>query len=397
MPVPIEQRCPHAKKCGGCQLQNLTYPEQLAMKHRVCIGLLGRYGRVAPVLGMADPTHYRAKVQAAFGVQRGRAVCGIYQSATHNIVPVDECRIEDAACDGVVRSVRKILTEMRLPAFDERRGTGLLRHVLVRRAFGTGEMLVVLVTAAPIFPARQKFVAKLLEAHPEITTVVQNVNGKFTPMVLGDEERVLFGPGFITETLCGLRFRISARSFFQVNPVQTEVLYRTALDFAHLTGAETVVDAYCGTGTIGLAAAGRAKEVLGVELNPDAVRDARQNAKENGIRNARFVCGDSTAFLGALAQERGRCDVLFLDPPRAGSTPQFLKAAAKLAPERIVYISCNPETLARDLKLLVERGYRAEKIQPVDMFPFTKHIECVVGMVKKKTDAGRAADANKNT
>ncbi len=381
MPVPVNERCPHAKKCGGCQLQNLTYEEQLAMKYRMCIGLLGRYGRVAPVLGMADPLHYRAKVQAAFGMRQGKVVSGIYQSATHNIVPTDDCMIEDAACSAIVRGVRRLLIEMKLPAYDERRGRGLLRHVLVRRAFGTGEILTVLVTATPEFPGRAKFVEKLTALFPEITTVVQNVNGRFTSMVLGEEERVLFGSGYITEALCGLRFRISSRSFFQVNPVQTETLYRTALDFARLTGKETVLDAYCGTGTIGLAAAGQAGEVLGVELNAAAVRDARQNAKENGIRNARFVCADSTELLTELAKERARCDVLFLDPPRAGSTPQFLKAAAKLAPQRIVYISCNPETLARDLKLPVERGYRAEKIQPVDMFPFTKHVETVCGLV----------------
>ena len=374
-----ENRCPHSKKCGGCQLQNLSYKEQLAWKNRLCIRLLGRFCHVEPIIGMENPYHYRNKVQAAFGTTRaGRVISGIYQSSTHNIVAVDSCMTEDETADRIIVDIRKLLVDFKMTTYNEVTGRGFLRHVLVKRGFQTGEVMVVLVTGTPVFPAKNNFLRALLKLHPEITTVVQNVNDRFTSMLLGPNEKALYGPGYITDVLCGLKFRISAKSFYQINPVQTEVLYGKAMEFAALTGSETVIDAYCGIGTIGMIAAKTAGQVLGVEVNRDAVRDAISNAKLNGMQNIRFICADAGEFMIDMAENREPCDVLLMDPPRAGSDQAFLSSAVTLAPKRIVYVSCNPETLARDLTFLTKRGYRVQKIQPVDMFPHTNHVETVV-------------------
>ncbi len=371
--------CPLYKKCGGCQLQNLTYDEQLSFKQAKCIRHLKRFGHVEEILGMARPLHYRNKVQAAFGTTRGgKIISGVYQSSSHNIVCVDDCMLEDETADKIIVTIRQLLQKHKLRPYDEDKGTGLLRHVLVRRGFQTNEVMVVLVTPTALFPGKQAFLKDLLRLHPEITTIIQSVNGAKTSLVLGKQELVLFGKGFIEDILCGRRFRISARSFYQINPVQTEVLYGKAMEFAALTGEETVLDAYCGIGTIGLVAADNAKQVIGVELNADAVRDAKQNAKRNGIANARFFCADAGKFMTEAAKAGDRADVVFMDPPRAGSDLPFLRALTTLAPQKIVYISCNVETQARDLGFLVKNGYRVEKIQPVDMFPHTGHVESVV-------------------
>ena len=341
------RRCPHSRKCGGCQLQNLTYAEQLEWKNRLCVKLLGRFAHVEPILGMENPYHYRNKVQAAFGTTRaGRIISGIYQSSTHNIVAVDSCMTEDRTADKIIVDIRRLLADFKMTTYNEVTGRGFLRHVLVKRGFATNEVMVVLVTGTPIFPARNNFLRALLKLHPEITTVVQNVNDRYTSMLLGPSEKTLYGPGFITDVLCGLKFRISAKSFYQINPVQTEVLYGKAMEFAGLTGRETVIDAYCGIGTIGMIAAKTAGQVLGVEVNRDAVRDAVANAKLNNMKNIRFVCADAGEFMVDMAQNGERCDVLLMDPPRAGSDQAFLSSAVTLAPTRIVYVSCNPETLA---------------------------------------------------
>lgn len=376
--------CPLFKTCGGCQLQNLTYPEQLQYKQVRCIRLLSRFGHVDEILGMARPLHYRNKVQAAFGMRRGTIISGVYQSKSHRIVNVDDCLLEDETADAIIVTVRGLLPRFKLAPYNEDTGRGFLRHVLVRRGFSTGEVMVVLVTPTALFPKKDAFLHELLRRHPEITTVIQSVNGARTSLVLGKQERVLFGKGYIEDDLCGCRFRISARSFYQINPVQTEVLYGKAIEYAALTGGETVLDAYCGIGTIGLCAAKRAKQVIGVELNADAVRDAKQNAKLNNAANARFFCADAGRFMTEAAKAGDRIDVVFMDPPRAGSDLPFLKSVAALAPQRIVYISCNPETLARDLGFLCKNGYKVQKMQPVDMFPHTGHVECVVLLSQRR-------------
>ena len=370
--------CPVLKKCGGCQMQHLPYAQQLAIKQGKVNALMGKFCRVEPILGMEQPYHYRGKVQAAFGTDaHGKIISGVYQSSTHRIVNVSDCMLEDVTADRIIADIRRMMPQFKITAYDERRQSGWLRHVLVKRSFSTNEVMVVLVAASPIFKLQKPFLAALLEKHPEITTVLLNVNDKFTSLVLGEKEKTLYGPGYIEDELCGLRFRISAKSFYQVNPVQTEKLYGTAMDFAGLTGAEKVLDAYCGTGTIGLVASQHAAEVAGVELNRDAVRDAISNAKRNGIKNCWFTCADAGKFMTEMAAQSESCDVVFMDPPRAGSDEAFLTALLQMAPQRIVYVSCNPETLSRDVAVLVRGGYKVKKVQPVDMFPHTEHIETV--------------------
>lgn len=378
-----EQVCPLYKKCGGCQMMNLSYAEQLAWKEKQVRILLDKYGKVSPIIGMDDPYHYRNKVQAAFKPLRdGRVISGVYQSGTHRVVPVDLCLIEDETADAIIVTIRSMLRSFKIAAYDEDSGRGVLRHVLVKRGFQSGEVMVVLVSAKPAFPSVHNFVKALLEKHPEITTVILNVNPYVTNLVLGPNERVLYGKGYIEDTLCGKVFRISPKSFYQINPVQTEVLYAKAMEFAALQKTQTAIDAYCGVGTIGLVASDFAGQVIGVELNRDAVHDAIANCKRNGVRNARFYCADAGDFMTAMAQDGEKADVLFMDPPRAGSSPAFLRAAAKLAPKRIVYISCNPETQARDLAQLTKSGYKVRAIQPVDMFPHTNHVEVVVSLTR---------------
>lgn len=372
-------KCKTSKKCGGCQYQGMEYSQQLRRKQKKTEDLLKKFGKVSPVIGMEQPYFYRNKVHAVLDRDRkGNIISGIYEANTHHVIPVEECLIEDKKCQEIIRTIRGMLKSFKIKTYDEDTGYGLLRHVLVRRGFQTGQIMVVLVIGSPVFPSKNNFVKSLRKTYPEISTVVLNINDKKTSMVLGERENTIYGPGYIRDILCGCTFRISPKSFYQVNPVQTEILYQTAIEYAGLTGKETVIDAYCGIGTIGLVAARKAGKVIGVELNKDAVRDARINAKENNIKNARFYQGDAGDFMVSMADAGEKADVVFMDPPRAGSTQEFLSSAVKLQPSRIVYVSCNPETLARDLKYLVKNKYQVKKIQPVDMFPFTEHIETIV-------------------
>lgn len=379
------KQCPVFKKCGGCQYLNLTYEEQLEKKKRELQRLLKGICPIHEVIGMENPWHYRNKVHAVFSHDRkGNPISGVYQENSHIVLPVESCLIEDEKADEIIGTIRGMLKSFKIRTYDEDTGYGLLRHVLVKRGFATGEIMVVLVTTSPVFPSRNNFVKALRQKHPEITTVIQNINGRDTSMVLGDREQVLYGKGYIEDVLCGCRFRISARSFYQVNPVQTEVLYSKAMEYAGLTGKETVVDAYCGIGTIGIVASRKAKQVTGVELNPDAVRDAVRNARANKIDNIRFYQGDAGDFLQKMAANGEKADVVFMDPPRSGSTERFMAAAAAMGPKRIVYVSCGPDTLARDLKYLRKKGYRVEKGVGVDLFPWTGHVETVVLLTQKR-------------
>ena len=379
-----EQVCSVAKKCGGCRYQGVPYEEQLRKKQRYTEGLLKKFGKVEPIIGMENPYYYRNKVHAVFDRdKKGNIICGTYEAKTHKVVPIEECMIEDKISQEIIRTIRDMLKSFRIKTYDEDTGYGLLRHVLVRRGFSTDEIMVVLVIGSPIFPSKNNFVKALRKKYPQITTVVLNVNDKKTSMVLGERDIVIYGKGYIRDTLCGCTFRISPQSFYQVNPVQTEILYKTAIEYAGLGRKETVIDAYCGIGTIGLVAAKRAKNVIGVELNPDAVRDARINAKENKITNARFYQGDAGEFMENMAENGEHADVVFMDPPRTGSDKKFMSSVIKLNPSRIVYISCGPETLARDLEYLTKHGYDVRKIQPVDMFSFTDHCENICLLTKK--------------
>ena len=376
-------RCPYAKKCGACDLTGMPYAEQLSKKQRMMEELLGGFVRVEPIIGMKEPEHYRNKVHHVFDRDiKGHVIAGCYEAGSHKVVDIEDCLIEDEKSQQIIKTIKELTRSFKIKIYDEDTGFGLLRHVMVRRGFMSGEIMVVLALSSPILPGKNNFIKALRAAHPEITTIVINVNDADTSMVLGDKETVVYGPGFIRDELCGCRFRISPKSFYQVNPVQTERLYKKAIEFAVLTGSETVIDAYCGVGTIGLAAASHAGRVIGVELNPDAVRDARLNAKENGIRNAQFTVGDAGDFMNEMADEI-KPDVIFMDPPRQGSTEKFMRAAVKMQPERIVYISCGPDTLKRDLQFFKKQGYMTKRIQPFDMFPFTaEHVENVVLLTK---------------
>ena len=378
------KKCTVSKKCGSCQYQGISYKEQLAVKQKKMNKLLKKFANVKPIIGMENPFYYRNKVHAVFDRDRkGNIICGTYEAKTHKVVPVEECLIEDKISQEIIRTIRDMLKSFKIKTYDEDTGYGLLRHVLVRRGFSTGEIMVVLVAASPIFPSKNNFVKALRKKYPQITTVVLNVNDKKTSMVLGERDIVLYGKGFIRDNLCVCSFRISPQSFYQVNPVQTEILYKTAIEYAGLGRKETVIDAYCGIGTIGLVAAGKAKNVIGVELNPDAVHDAKINARENKITNTRFYQGDAGEFMEKMAEEGERADVVFMDPPRTGSDKKFMSSVIKLAPSRIVYISCGPESLARDLEYFTGHGYTVRKIQPVDMFSFTDHCENVVLLRRK--------------
>lgn len=340
--------------------------------------LLGCFGHIESIIGMEQPYHYRNKVSAAFSRdKKGNIISGIYEEHSHRVVPVDSCLLENERADAIIVTIREMLHSFKIRVYDEDTGYGLLRHVLVRTGYATGEIMVVLVTASPVFPSKNNFVKALRQKHPEITTIVQNINGRGTSMVMGDREQVLYGKGYIEDVLCGKRFRISPRSFYQVNPVQTEILYKTAIRYADCKKKERVLDAYCGTGTIGMIASDHAREVIGVELNRDAVRDAVINARYNGVKNISFYQKDAGEFMCQLAQQNEKVDVVFMDPPRSGSDEAFLNALATLRPARVVYISCNPETLKRDLEYLTKRGYEVKRMQPVDMFPGTGHVETV--------------------
>ncbi|MCR5743980.1 MAG: 23S rRNA (uracil(1939)-C(5))-methyltransferase RlmD [Lachnospiraceae bacterium] len=373
--------CPVNKKCGGCQLLGTEYSEQLKNKRKTVAGLMSGICSVDPVVGMDNPLHYRNKVNAAFDIDRhGKHISGVYKAGTHEVVNVESCLIENEKADAIIGTIRGMLKSFKIKTYDEDTGYGLIRHVMVRVAHATGQIMVVLVLSDPILPAKNNFVKALRSAHPEITTVVLNVNNKKTSMVLGNRNITLYGPGFITDELCGKKFRISPSSFYQVNSEQTEKLYKRAISLAKLSGKETVIDAYCGIGTIGLVASDKAKNVIGVELNGDAVRDANTNKKANNTTNISFYNADAGEFMERLAAEGEHVDVVFMDPPRSGSTEQFMDSVAVLRPDRVVYISCNPETLARDIKYFRTIGYKAKTVTPFDMFPYTEEIECVASL-----------------
>lgn len=377
--------CKLAKKCGGCAYQGKSYEQQLKEKQKIVEKLISPYCKVYPITGMKDPYHYRNKVHAVFTRERnGNIISGVYEAGSHRVVKVDSCDIEDERADAIIVSIRNLLKSFKLKTYDEDTGYGLVRHVLIRVGKHSGQIMVVLVLASPILPSKNNFVKALLKLHPEITTIVLNVNNQKTSMVLGEKETVLYGKGYIEDTLCDYVFRISSQSFYQINVVQTEKLYQKAIALAGLTGNERIIDAYCGIGTIGIIASEQAGEVISVELNKNAVRDAISNAKRNKVKNVRFYENDAGKFMVGMAAQNEKADVVFMDPPRSGSDEAFLSSLVTLAPKKIVYISCNPETQARDLKYLTKRGYRAEGAYPYDLFPWTSHLECVVLLSRTK-------------
>lgn len=376
--------CSVYKKCGGCQLTNLSYQEQLSYKMKREISLLGKFCRVDEIIGMDDPYHYRNKMQAMFALDGGRIISGVWQSASSRIVKTDSCMIEDEVSLWIVRAARGMLSDFGIQPYNMSNGKGTLRHITVRRAFATGEIMVVLVTADKPLKNGKRFAETLVRRFPHIRTVVQCINDTNIPLWMGEKETVLWGEGYIEDVLCGCWFRISAKSFYQVNPKQTEVLYNVALDLANLKEKDTVLDAYCGIGTIGIVAAAECGKVIGVEVNESAVKNAMENCRLNHTGNFRVYKGDAGEFMEKLAREGKTFDTVFMDPPRAGCSKKFLQSLVTSAPKKAVYVSCNPETLSRDLSYLTKNGYRVMKIQPVDLFPHTVHVETAALLVKER-------------
>ena len=330
-------------------------------------------------MGMDEPWGYRNKSHSTFLFDPRKGVKnGLYAEHSHRLVPIDRCLIQDERADSIVMTIKSLMKSFKMTAYNEKTGQGFLRHVLIKVGFQSDQIMVVLVVTSPLFPGKKNYIRVLREKHPEITTIVQNINDEDTTMVLGQRDIILYGKGFIVDTLCGMKFQISPGSFYQINPVQTEKLYQKAIEMAGLTGKETVLDAYSGIGTIGLIASREARSVIGVELNGDAVQNALQNARRNEITNARFFKGDAGKFITEMAREGETLDVVFLDPPRSGSSQAFISSVGKLKPKKVVYISCGPESLAVDLERFGKEGYGVREIQPVDMFPWTGHIESCV-------------------
>ena len=383
--------CSISEKCGGCQYLDVEYEKQLKDKHKKLKKLLKDYGEVDDVIGMKTPLHYRNKVHRVLDFRKGKGViAGTYEEKSHRVVPVKHCYIEDERCQCIIDDICELIKSFKMTIFNEDTGFGFMRHILLRTGNTSGQIMVVLVTANGAFPSKKNFVNALLKKHPEITTIVQNINDKKTSMVLGTRENILYGKGVIEDTLCGRKFKISSRSFYQINPVQTEILYKKALKFADFKKNDRIIDAYCGIGTIGIIASEKVKEVIGVELNKDAVKDAITNAKLNGVKNIKFYNNDAGKFMKdiALANEEGELDKVvidgvIMDPPRTGSSEEFLEAVTMLSPKKVVYISCGPESLARDLKYLTSHGYEVKKMCGVDMFAMTEHVESVVLLSRK--------------
>ncbi len=380
--MPKKRNCPLAGRCGGCDYVNWKYSDELLEKYLVEEQFLSRFCHVSPILPSPEITGYRCKIQAVCGSEEGKLVTGIYRKGSHKLIPVRSCPLEDRRAAPILSTIRTLANRFHILPYDEDRGTGHLRHVLVRCSDYYDEVLVVLVASSFDLPSASDVAAALHQKHPEVKSVSIIVNTDKTSMVIPEnaKEKVIYGKGYIMDRLLSLDFRISARSFYQVNPRQAANLYTIAMNMADLRPSDTVIDAYSGTGTIALIAASYgAGKVIGVESNAEAVRDAEENARINGLDNAVFVADDASKWMKAKAKEGMRCSVLFLDPPRSGATEEFLAAAGRMDMDRIVYVSCNPETLGRDLRYIHRfLPYDAVGIQPVDLFPGSQHIETVV-------------------
>ncbi|WP_099224975.1 23S rRNA (uracil(1939)-C(5))-methyltransferase RlmD [Listeria costaricensis] len=383
-PDRVEPPCPVYQKCGGCQLQHLSYAGQLRFKQKQVYEVMRRIGKqsvaVHETLGMAEPFYYRNKSQVPVGYVDGKLAAGFYQKRSHQIIDMDACLIQNKQNDAAVQATRKILAEYGLEPYDEERNRGDIRHIMTRSSYTNQELMLVLVTRKAQFPYKEVILERLQAEIPQLVSIVQNVNPDKTNVIFGKKTIVLWGKEAIVDTIHGIEFKISARSFYQVNPVQTERLYQEALDRAGLTGEETVIDAYCGIGSISLCLAKQAKHVYGVEIVPEAIEDARKNAAHNEMDNVTFEVGKAEEVIPKWYQEGVVADVLVVDPPRKGCDEQLLATILKMQPKRVVYVSCNPATLARDMQILTDGGYAAEDVQPVDMFPMTTHVETVVLM-----------------
>ena len=380
----VQPKCKICTSCGGCQYQQIQYEAQLVYKTNRVKNAIKRIAHLdVPVnncIGAKHPYNYRNKIQVPFAKdKKGRVVYGFYKENSHEIIPTKECAIEDKRAASILWDIKELIKEYNIPIYNEDNGKGILRYVLIRTSYHYPEVMVVLVTSMMNFPGQRNFVDALIKLHPEITTVVENVNSRHTNVILGNKEKVLYGPGFIKDTICDLTFEISASSFFQINPEQVEILYKTALNLINIEKNQVVLDAYSGVGTIGLIASKKAKKVISVEIIKDAVKNAIENAKRNDVNNIEFHCGDAGEFINNYD---GQIDMVIMDPPRKGSDEKFLSTLINKKPKQIVYVSCDPETLARDLEYLSSL-YKVTYVQPVDMFPFTAHVETIIGLYRK--------------
>ncbi|MFV2046807.1 23S rRNA (uracil(1939)-C(5))-methyltransferase RlmD [Metabacillus sp. YM-086] len=384
----IDAPCPIYSQCGGCQLQHLSYEGQLDFKRKQVEQVLARIGKldlnqvtVHPTLGMENPWNYRNKAQVPVGEREGGLVAGFYQKRSHDIIDMERCLIQQAENDDVVQAVKTICEKHGIRAYNEEKHKGWLRHIMVRYGLVTKEIMVVFVTRTADFPHKNEVITEITNQLPQVKSVVQNINNKKTNVIFGDETNVLWGEEYIYDKIGDVKFAISARSFYQVNPEQTKVLYEKALEYAELTGEEFVIDAYCGIGTISLFLAQKAKRVFGVEIVPEAIEDAKRNAELNGISNAEFAVGEAEVVIPEWYKQGNQADVIVVDPPRKGCDEALLKTILDMKPKKVVYVSCNPGTLARDLQVLELGGYKTVEVQPVDMFPHTTHVECVTQLV----------------
>lgn len=383
-----EPICSIYKRCGGCQLQHLSYEGQLDFKGQRVKDAIERIGKinpeVLPVIGMENPYNYRNKVQLPVGETNGEINIGFYALRSHDIINMEKCYIQDEISEKIMGLVKQWMIECNIKAYDEATHTGVLRHLMIRKGFKTSEVMVVLVTRTNELPHKDEIINLLTSNVKEVVSVIQNINSEKTNVILGLKSNTLWGKDVIQDYIGKFKFNISPLSFFQVNPVQTEVLYNKALEYANLTGDEIVFDAYCGTGTISLFLAQKAKKVYGVEIIPEAIENAWENAKLNSVDNVDFLVGKSEQVIPDLINKGIKADVVVVDPPRKGCERVLLEAIAKINPKRIVYVSCDAGTLARDLAILDELNYKTEKIQPVDMFPHTAHVENVTLLIKDR-------------
>lgn len=386
-PGRIEPSCGVVRRCGGCQLQHMSYEAQLQYKTRQVKDAIERLGGLKDVIihdtiGMKNPWRYRNKAQFPVGMEEDILI-GFYANRSHEIINTQQCFIQDEISEKVVQVVREYIKKYDISVYDENTGRGLVRNIMTRKGFRTGEVMVCIVINGDTLPCDKALVEMLTRSIDNLKSVVLNINKKNTNVILGGRNIVIFGEEAIYDYIGEFKFRISPLSFFQVNPIQTEVLYSKALEYADLKGEEVVFDAYCGIGTISLFLSKKAKKVYGVEIVSQAIDNAKENARLNNISNAEFIVGESETVIPEMYKKGIKADVIVVDPPRKGCDEKLLEVIAKMAPERVVYVSCNPATLARDLKYLSERGYQVKEVQPVDMFPQTTHVETVALVVRE--------------
>ena len=386
----VQEDCSTYKKCGGCNLRHIDYAETLKIKKSNVESCLKKVNlkdiKINDCIGMKTPLYYRNKLQYPVGIsENGNPVMGVFTERSHNIIETKECKIQNQECQTIANDIFKFITENNIDVYNEKDLKGTIRHIIIRIGIKTNEIMVILVTNEKKINKEKELIQYLTRKHKEIKTIVKNINNRNTNVILGKENEVLYGNGYIYDFLGDYKFKISPMSFYQVNPIQTEVLYNKAIEYANLTGTETIFDLYCGIGTIGLFASKHASKLYGIEIIEQAIQDAKENAEINNVKNAEFFAGDVEKLLPEFIKKQNIMpDVIFIDPPRKGLDETTIKTILSIKPKKLVYISCNPATLARDLSKLIE-AYNIKEITPVDMFPYTSHVECVTVLYAKET------------